>query len=519
MNRNRSLMTLTKLPSSSSAAAALAACAALLLAGCGSLAPGGAHPPTPDAPVSTTWKSVPPGGGVDANGVDWISTDTHRTWQAEAWWTWFGDTGLNDLMPRIAIGNQNLAQAAANVAQAQALLQQAQAQRLPTLGLNLSTNRSGKPANGSAGLNAAAGWSPDLWGNQADAVRMREANVQANQADLAETLLSAQSSFAQSYFAVREADAELALLDQIITGYERALQITQNQYNIGTAPHTDVLQAQSTLDGARATRHQLAASRDTSEHVLALLLGLPPADFNLPPGSWIDNPPQVPLSLPAELLLRRPDIVSAERAVAAANANIGVARAAYFPNLDLSASVGGSARNLSKLFSAPALAWSLGLTAAETLFDGGARAGAVAQARAEHDAAVATYRQTVLTAMGQVEDDLTQIAALAGQIEQTRLAAQAAQETADRMMNSYRAGITVYSNVVTAQASALSSSRSLLQLQLQRQQTAIGLIQALGGGWQAPWTQTSATDVSNDAGKSDAADAGAAQHPHAPQSN
>jgi NodT family efflux transporter outer membrane factor (OMF) lipoprotein len=459
--------------------ALLPAAAALFVAGC-SLAPGGANPPAPEAPISLTWKSA-------TGDIEWISADVRRQWQAGQWWLLFDDTGLNGLMPRVAVGNQNLALMVANVAQARALLQQAGAARWPSLGLNLSGGRSGRPAQGAGALNASGSWAPDLWGNLSDEVRAQAANVQASQADLAAAQLSAQGSFAQGYFAVREADAELALLDEIITGYERAEKITQNRYDSGIAPHTDLLQAQSTLASARASRDQLAASRDTTEHALALLLGLPPAGFSLPRGAWKAVTPPAPVSLPADLLLRRPDIVSAERAVAAANARIGVARGAYFPNINLTASLGRSAIGLSQLISQPVLAWSLGLSVAETLFDGGARAGAVAQARAAHEAATASYRQTVLTAMGQVEDDLTNLAALAGQIEQMRIAADAAQGAADRMMNSYQAGISAYTDVVTAQASALTARRSLLQLQAQRQQTAIGLIQALGGGWIAPW--------------------------------
>ncbi|MDR0274996.1 MAG: efflux transporter outer membrane subunit [Burkholderiaceae bacterium] len=456
------------------------AAAALLLAGCGSLAPGGANPPAPAAPVSLTWKSA-------SGDVDWISADARRAWQTGQWWLLFDDAPLNELMPRVAVGNQNLAQMVAGVAQAQALLQQADAARWPTLGVGLSASRGGRPAHGAAALSASATWSPDLWGNLADAVRAQAANVQASQADLAAAQLSAQGSFAQGYFAMREADAELALLDEIIAGYERAEVITQNRYDSGIAAHTDLLQAQSTLASARASREQLAASRDTAEHALALLLGLPPADFTLPHASWSAAVPPVPASLPSDLLLRRPDIASAERAVAAANARIGVARGAYFPNIGLTASAGRSAAGLSQLVSAPVLAWSLGLSAAQTLLDGGAREGAVAQARAQHDAATASYRQTVLTAMGQVEDNLTQQSALARQIEQTRIGAQAAQGAAERMMNSYQAGMAAYTDVVTAQSTALTARRSLLQLQAQRQQAAIGLIQALGGGWIAPW--------------------------------
>ncbi|MDR2154277.1 MAG: efflux transporter outer membrane subunit, partial [Burkholderiaceae bacterium] len=401
----------------------------------------------------------------------------------------FDDATLNELMPRVEVGNQNLAQMVANVAQAQAMLRQAEAGRWPTLGVDLSGGRSGKPARGSADVGASASWSPDLWGDLADAVRAQAANVQASEADLAAARLSAQGSFAQGYFSVREMDAELALLGDIIAGYEQAEKMTQNRYDNGIIAHTDLLQAQSTLASARASRIQLAASRAASEHALALLLGLAPADFSLPPAPWTATVPPIPASLPSDLLLRRPDIASAERAVAAANARIGVARGAYFPNIGLTASAGGTASGLSRIFSASTLMWSLGLSVAQTLFDAGARAGAVEQAKAQHDAATAGYRQSALDAMGQVEDSLTNLAALAGQIEQTRIASEAAQGAAERMMNSYQAGLSAYTDVVTAQASALNASRSLLQLRSQRQQAAVGLIQALGGGWTAPWAE------------------------------
>ncbi|MDR2837083.1 MAG: efflux transporter outer membrane subunit [Azonexus sp.] len=454
--------------------------AILLLAACGSLAPGGANPAAPQAPVSQNWKSA-------SGEIAWISADARQQWQSGEWWRLFDDAALNALMPRIAVGNQNLAQMAANVAQAEALLQQAEAARWPTFGVNLSTGRSGKPATGSAAASVAASWSPDLWGDQADAVRAQKANVAASQADLAAAQLSAQGSFAQGYFAVREADVELALLDEIIAGYKEAAQMTQNRYDAGIAAHTDLLQAQSALASARASREQLAASRDVAEHALALLLGLPPAAFSLPRADWSPTVPPIPAALPSDLLLRRPDIASAERAVAAANANIGVARGAYFPNIGLTGSAGRTASSLSELLSAPIRVWSLGLSLAETLFDGGARSGAVAQAEARHQAATASYRQTVLNAIGQVEDALTQLTAQARQIEQTRIAAEAADGAARRMMNSYQAGIAAYTDVVTTMAAAVNARRNLLQLEVQRQQTALALIQALGGGWQAPW--------------------------------
>ena len=453
---------------------ALAVC--LLLGACAAPAPDAA----PSVPLSTAWKSAPPPG--------WISTaDAPAAWQEGRWWALFADPQLDSLMQGVEVGNQNLAQAVASVAQAQALLRQAEAQLGPMLGAQLSTQRSGQPAAGSATLGLTASWEPDLWGRLADSVRAQGARVQASQADLAAARLAAQGSLASAYFRVREADVELQLLDEIITGYRRAVGITQNRYQAGVAAHTDLLQAQSTLENTLGSRAALQASRDTSEQAIALLIGQPPAQFTLAPAPWQATVPALPLDMPSELLLRRPDVASSERAVAAANASIGAARAAYFPSLNLSAGLGGKAGSLATLASAPTLAWSLGAALAQTLFDAGARDAAVEQARAAHQAATANYRQSVLTALGQVENQMTTMAALATQIEHAHAAALAAHGAEQRILNSYQAGLSAYTDVVTAQANALGARRSELQLQLQRQQAAVGLVQALGGGWQAPW--------------------------------
>ena len=449
---------------------------ALLLGACASPAPSTA----PTAPVSAAWKNAPPPG--------WISTaDAPKDWQQGRWWALFDDADLDALMGRVEIGNPNLALALANVAQAEALLRQAQAQQWPTLGVQLGAQRGGRPTSGAGSLQGAASWAPDLWGRLADAVQAQGAKVQASQADLASARLAAQGSLASAYFSVREADAELQLLDDIITGYQRAVTITQNRYSAGVAAHTDLLQAQSTLANAQASRAALAGSRNSSEQAIALLVGEPPAQFALASAPWSAAVPALPVVLPSELLLRRPDVASSERAVAAANANIGAARAAYFPSLNLSAGLGGKAGSLATLASAPTLAWSLGATLAQTLFDAGARDAALDQARAAQQAATASYRQSVQTALGQVDGQLNAMAALSQQIEHARAAAEAAAGAEQRILNSYQAGLSAYTNVVTAQATSLSARRSVLQLQVQRQQAAVALVQAMGGGWQAPW--------------------------------
>jgi len=247
------------------------------------------------------------------------------------------------------------------------------------------------------------------------------------------------------------------------------------------------LQAQATLRNAQATRVALHRSRTGYEHAIALLVGQAPAGFVLPAAPWVSAASAVPVELPSLLLLRRPDVASAERAVTAANAQIGVARSAYFPNLNLTASLGAGGAHLADLVSAPSLLWSLGLALAQNIFDAGARDARVEQSLAGREASVARYRQSALSAMKEVEDQLSALGTLATQTEHARVAADAAARIEQQQMNRYQAGLSSYTEVVTAQASALSARRNLLQLQLQRQLAAVGLIQALGGGWQAPW--------------------------------
>lgn len=434
-------------------------------------------------PVPMNWKNAAPAEG-------WVSAEQARAWSQGQWWLLWDDPVLHGLVQRVEWNNQNLKVAAANLAQAQALLRQQQAELWPALGGQLGQQRSGgddRGASGSASINLNASWAPDLWGRIDNAISAQAAGVQASEADLAGARLNAQASLAQAYFALRAADAEIALLDDIIAGYERSAKITQNRYDVGVVPRTDTLQAQSTLQNARASQVALQRGRASYEHAIALLLGEAPAGFKLPAAIWASTVPAVPTELPSLLLLRRPDVASAERAVTAANAQIGVARSAYFPNLSLSASLGAGGAHLADLVSAPSLLWSIGLALAQNIFDAGAREARVEQSFAARDAAVARYRQAALASMKEVEDQLSALATLATQIGHVRAAADAAERIEQQQMNRYQAGLSSYTEVVTAQAGALSARRNLMQLQLQRQQAAIGLIQALGGGWQAPW--------------------------------
>jgi NodT family efflux transporter outer membrane factor (OMF) lipoprotein len=310
------------------------------------------------------------------------------------------------------------------------------------------------------------------------------ATAQASEADLANALLAAQTTFVTDYLSVREADAEIAILQATITGYQRALTITRNRYDAAIAPKSDLLQAETTLANARSSLAALVQTRKQFFHAMAVLAGQAPANFTLPAGDWKSTTvPAIPPTLPSALLQRRPDIAAAERRVAAANAQIGVARAAYFPALTLSGNGDASAAALSRLFDASAFAWSLGASLAETIFDGGARTARVDAARATWKQAVATYRQTVLAAIQGVEDQLSNAGSLEDQQRELSIASKDADQTEQIMQNQYQQGLVAYTDVVTAQATALSARRALLQISLSRQTAAIQMIAEVGGGW------------------------------------
>jgi len=471
----------------------LIACAAL--AGC-AVGPDYARP---SAPISPTYKEA----------AGWSPAAPADALDRGDWWTLFGDPVLNGLEARVKISNQNIAAAEAAYRQARALVSEQRAALFPTVNLTGSGSRSGdgggggtiivnpdgSTSGGVGGRSSArstyraslgASWEPDVWGRIRRTVEGAEANAQASEADLANATLSAQGELAVNYFGLRQADADVAIDQATVEGYRRTTQITQNRFNAGTVPHSDLLQAQTQLANAEANLASSQQQRATFEHAIAVLVGEAPGTFSLPPAVWTDNTPAVPPGLPSTLLQRRPDIAGAERRMAAANAQIGVARAAYFPSLTLNGSYGFAASALSGLFSAPNSLWSYGLAAAETVFDGGARKAQVKGARAAYDQTVAQYRQTVLTALQDVEDQLVATRALEAQYVLRRQAATAADAAATMVENQYRAGTVSYVEVFTAQTSAYAARTSLAQAQAQRQTTAVTLIQALGGGWREP---------------------------------
>ena len=430
-----------------------------------------------------------------AAAAGWLPAAPADALDRGEWWKLFNDGNLDELAARVQVSNQNIAAAVGNYAQAQALVREQRAALFPQVSVDGSGRRSGALRSGSSGttptnaFSATLGvdWAPDVWGRLRQSVTSAQAGAQASEADLALARLSAIGNLATNYFSLRETDAEIVLLDETIAGYERAYQITNNRYRAGISAQTDVLQAQTQLLSTRADRVSLTRNRATYEHAIAVLVGSAPNDFSLPASKWTPTVPGVPTGVPSTLLQRRPDIAAAERAVASANAQIGIARTAYFPSFGLSGSVGSSASRVGDLFSASNTLWSLGLSVAQVVFDGGAISARVDEAKGSYDASVARYRQTVLTAFQSVEDQLTAAATL-GQQEGLRLQASlAADKTEQQLLNRYRAAQVSYTDVVTAQAAALNARRTLVQLQVNRQNAAVALIQNLGGGWEASW--------------------------------
>jgi NodT family efflux transporter outer membrane factor (OMF) lipoprotein len=453
----------------------LTALAASLLGGC-AVGPAYQRPTTPE-PVAFK----------EAQG--WVPAAPADALERGPWWQLFGDPVLNELAGAIEVSNQNVAAAVANYAQARAAVAQQRASLFPSVNLNLGADRAGvrnQAADNSSRLNLGGSGEPDVWGRLRAGVTSAQASAEATAADLAGARLSAQGELAANYFAVRALDAQRTLLERTIAGYERELQITQNRFNVGIVARTDVLQAETQLASARNDALSLRRQRAQFEHAIAVLVGKAPSEFTLAPlTEWRVSVPAVPVGVPSTLLQRRPDIAAAERDVAAANAEIGIARAAYFPNIGLSASLGTGGSRVSDLFSASNAAWSFGLSAAQAIFNAGATRAGVAGAEARHQATVARYRQTVLTAFADVEDQLSAVRVLEQQQELRRVASEAADKVEQQIMNRYRAAQVSYSEVVQAQATALNARRSLVQVQADRQAAAVALIQALGGGWHA----------------------------------
>ncbi|QYF92440.1 efflux transporter outer membrane subunit [Massilia sp. PAMC28688] len=431
---------------------------------------------------------VTPSPPAFKEAAGWVAATPADALERGPWWTLFQDPVLNELVPQVEVSNQNVAAAAAAYAQARALVAQQRAALFPSVSLGLSGERAGgrdRDAQASYRLNLGGSWEPDVWGRLRSGVTSARAGAAASAADLASARLAAQGELAANYFQLRQSDAQRALLATTIDGYARVLQITKNRFEAGIAGKSDILQAETQLANARVEELSLTRQRAQLEHAMAILIGKAPAQFALAPVPWQVSVPAIPVGVPSLLLQRRPDIAAAERDVAAANARIGIARAAYYPSIGLSGALGSGGSKVGDLFSASNLLWSFGTSVAQSVFNAGATRASVAGAEAAHQVAVARYRQTVLAAFGEVEDQLVAARVLGEQLALREQASRAADQVETQMLNRYKAGQVGYTDVVQAQATALSARRALVQLQADRQTTAVALIQSLGGGWQA----------------------------------
>ena len=497
----------------------LALLAMAMVGGC-SLAPPYARP----APLVS-----PPGGWKTAEG--WRPANPDGGGVRGDWWTGFADRTLDELVARADANNQTVAQAAAAYRQAAAATREARASLFPTVSANGSVTHSysgsgrvitgdvvGTSTGSSAGtgtgttgsgtttgtttgstttglvsngrsstsyrLSLQASWQPDFFGRVLNTTRNARYTQEARLADLANARLTVQGELVSDYLSLRAADAQIASLSATVAAFDRSLRIATNRYDAGVVARTDQFQAQSQLASAQSELEGQKRTRAQFEDAIAVLVGENPAGFrivSLP--DWRPAQPDVPDTVPSALVERRPDIASAERQVAAANAQVGVQRAAFFPTVSLSGSGGVQNDALTGLFSAGSLLWSLGGQVAETLLDFGARSARVAQARAAYDATVANYRGVTLTAFQEVQDNLIAQEILARQEALLRTASVAADRSEAALSNQYKAGIVIYTDVVTAQTTALNARRALIQAQLDRQNATVALVQALGGGW------------------------------------
>lgn len=406
------------------------------------------------------------------------------------WWAVYHDPELDRLLRQVSISNQNVANYAALYRQANALVSGSQADLMPTVGYDASTTRSsshssgGRTTSNTHQAELSASWELDLWGKLRRTVEENRASTEASAAELNNVTLSAQSELAQDYFQLRIMDEKIALSQRSIAAYERYLMVINNKYQVGSESRATQAQAQMQLESARASMQDYQWQRAQLEHAIALLLGLAPAQFSLPVAKLTATLPAIPAAMPAQLLQRRPDIAEAERNVAAANAAVGVAIAGYYPDLSLSASGGVSASSLQNLLSLPNRVWSLGPSLSGTLLDFGATSSEVEQARAAYDAKVASYRQTVLEGLQEVEDYLVELNTLQGEVASQQRAAAAAQTSASVTRNQYDAGMIDYLDVATTENSSLTEQQSLLSLQSTQWTASVKLIAALGGSWE-----------------------------------
>ena len=417
---------------------------------------------------------------------DWKPSEPLDEVDRGMWWSVYKDPMLDTLERQIDISNQNLKFAEAAYREALATVEQTNAGLFPIVTLDKSATRSGSGQHSAANkydLSAGASWTIDVWGKIRRSLESAQAKAEASEANLAAARLSAQATLAIDYFALRAQDEAQKIYNLDVADNEKILSIAKNQYEVGIAAQSDVLAAQAQLETARALAINSQLGRAQMEHALAVLTGKPPANFTLAPRAGAGHVPILPAQIPSRLLERRPDIANAERQMAAANANIGVAVAAWYPDLTLSASYGYAAPTLDKLINATNSLWSFGPSIATTVLDFGARSAAEDVAKATYDQAVTTYRQTVLSAFQNIEDNLAAQRILAEQEKAQSAATAAAQHSEQVALNQYKEGIVPYTNVLTAQITRLSAEQASLTLLNSRLAASVSLIEALGGGW------------------------------------
>ncbi len=412
------------------------------------------------------------------------------------WWEIYNDPELNALEDQLNINNQNIKQFFENFMEARTLIAQARSQLYPTVSTAPAYSRSRSSSNlgnsatanpgfessvGSLGLDAS--WEPDLWGKVRNTIREQQYNAQLSAADLENERLTEQASLATTFFEIRGQDALQKVLNDTVEADKKALELTKSLYETGIDDRISVVEAENTLQNAQALAINLGVARAQYEHAIAVLVGANASSFSIPVKPVNATPPPIPIGLPSQLLERRPDIAASERNMAAANAQIGIAYAAFYPSLTLSAEGGFESSTFKHLFDWPSRFWSIGPTVNETIFDAGLRRATVNQFVATYNADIASYRQTVLTAFQQVEDSLAGVRILSQQILQQQQAEQSARRFVQLETARYETGVDPYIDVVTAQTTLLSDQQTLASLRVQEMTASVQLIEALGGGW------------------------------------
>jgi NodT family efflux transporter outer membrane factor (OMF) lipoprotein len=447
----------------------------------------------PSVQTPVVFKELTPAQFNETDG--WKTAEPKGDTLRGQWWEMFHEPELNALESQVTVSNQSVAAALANFLASRAVVKQARSQYFPTVTASPSVTRSRQSSQNQSGSSPAAStfteyslpfdasWELDFWGRIRNTVKANSLGAQATLADLENVRMTVQAEVAADYFQLRVLDSQQQLLDASALAYQESLKLTQIQQDAGIASGQDIELAKTQLEITRAQATDLGILRAQLEHAIAMLLGQSASSFSIATNPLAAKPVAIPFGVPSQLLERRPDIAAAERRVAEANAQIGVARAAYFPTITLSGAVGYQSTSLENLFSGPGLAWSVGSTLAQTLFDGGLRKAVTEQARAKYQGTVANYRQTVLTAFQEVEDNLSTLRILSQELQQQSAAVKSSQRNLTFADARYQSGLDSYLDVITAQITLLANQRTAMNLQMEQLTASVQLIKALGGGW------------------------------------